>query len=120
MGMFDLLDVIEQIPADKKLVMTPVLHRGFLAAGCDPHCHCCRTGIVNGDTFWLAFIETIDAEAIGNYKEKGTDHMLCDTCTKVDYIHGVTRVWDEHNDELMAYQERQRHKGFSRPHKEIS
>lgn len=64
---------LDDIPADEMRTMTKDMARLFLAAKCEPECHCCFADIEVGMRFQLASVD-------------GTDEMLCYECSPSDLV----------------------------------
>ena len=60
---------LDDVPADKIMVLTEELDRLFKAAGCKPTCHACRKGILVEREFQI----------LSFY---GIDEMLCHKCNR--------------------------------------
>ena len=62
------MSTLDDVMAGVDTLMTDQLKRLFLAAGCDPTCHCCGRKLKLGSTFKLV-------------PWKGTDEMCCEKCS---------------------------------------
>ncbi len=76
---------IEEIPADKTVIMTANLSRLFKAGGCAPMCHACAEKIKVGEKFKLSTMVTAIMRGSLNYTDlESREVMLCEKCTITD------------------------------------
>ena len=87
---------LDDIPADKLLILTRLAEKLFRVAKCDPACHACLVDLSLGDEYQLL-------------THAGRVVMLCGKCTGAD----LTRKQAAEKRRLRAYGKL--HPGFSRP-----
>lgn len=102
--------MIEKIPPNTIISMTPAFHQLFNAAGCNPMCHCCKEWLPIGSQFKLSTIEELGFKyGSGNNRESSRmiptgqtetkEVMLCENCTTEDYNHYQSKMFSENEKE---------------------
>ena len=66
---------LDNIPADKNIVLTKDMHRAFNAAGCNPACHCCDSSISIAEFIKLATVDDQEEMLCSNSKTRKQKNM---------------------------------------------